>query len=271
MRATVQAAVLSVATEAKAQLDPATVALLARMTTQPTSARIVLINNLIIGLKNASLWDKLDVFYMMAAHDSQAGRLNWKSGSYTLSAVSSPLFTTDRGYTTDGASSYLNTGLAPSAGAMFQQNSGSIGVYLNSINAQSDASVAMGSIGSVGTAHIIPRTTADAMRSRLNATATATALSSITNRLGFSAIIRPGSANIFGYKDGVAGALVAQASATPSEFSVFIGGANNLGSLSNSINTRFAVAFMGAALTGAELNNLRSAVLTYLTAIGANV
>lgn len=252
-------------------LDPATVALIARMSVQPDAARTTLINNLIVGLKNASLWDKLDVFYMMAAHDAQAGRLNWKSGSYTLSAVSSPLFTTDRGYTTDGASSYLDTGYTPSTGPMFQQNSGSVGIYLNNINAQSDTSVAMGSIGTVGTAHIIPRTTTDAMRSRLNATATVTVLSSITNRLGFSSIIRPNSTNIFGYKDGTASSSVAQASATPSEFSVFIGGANNLGSLSNSINTRFAVAFMGAALTGTELNNLRSAVLTYLTAIGANV
>ena len=64
------------------------------MSVQPTNARKALIDALITSLKSAGVWAKLDVLWIPAAHDSQAGRLNWKSpGTFTLAEVSSPTFT----------------------------------------------------------------------------------------------------------------------------------------------------------------------------------
>src|SRR5262245_5597796 len=58
-----------------------TTALLAAMTVQPNAARQTLINDLIYGLKNAGLWIKIDFFYVLAAHDSQAARIGWKTAA----------------------------------------------------------------------------------------------------------------------------------------------------------------------------------------------
>ncbi len=57
------------------------------------------------------------VLWMLAAHDAQAGRLDWVNehgdGRYDSTVVSAPVFTTDRGYETNGTSSYVSTGFNP--------------------------------------------------------------------------------------------------------------------------------------------------------------
>jgi hypothetical protein len=84
------------------------------MTVRPQGNRAFLISDTIRRLKAAGIWSKLDVFWMLAAHDAQAGRLNWKSpGTYTCSEVNSPTFTADRGFTGNGTTSYLTTGFQP--------------------------------------------------------------------------------------------------------------------------------------------------------------
>lgn len=63
------------------------------------------------ALYAASVWTKIDVMWVLAAHDEQFGRLNWKSpGNFTLTAVNSPVFVTDRSYSGDGVSGLLDTG-----------------------------------------------------------------------------------------------------------------------------------------------------------------
>lgn len=108
-----------------------TAALTSRFTTPPTNTRMRLIDNLIISLKKANVWSKLDAFYMLAAADTQSSLLNWVSTSYNLTAVNSPAFVVDRGYTGDGSTSYLETSFNPTTavGAKFTQNSASQGLW----------------------------------------------------------------------------------------------------------------------------------------------
>lgn len=78
--------------------------LFAAMSVEPDAARKTLINDLIAGLKADGIWAELDLLYVKAAHDAQAGRLNWKNpGTFDLIEVNSPAFHTDRGYTGDGS------------------------------------------------------------------------------------------------------------------------------------------------------------------------
>ena len=88
-------------------------ALVARFSVQPTNARKALIDDLVGDLKTAGVWSKMDALYVLAAHDSQAARQNWIADQYNLTAVSGPTFTADRGYTPDGAASYLDTAFNP--------------------------------------------------------------------------------------------------------------------------------------------------------------
>jgi hypothetical protein len=82
--------------------SPEAEALFAAMTVQPDNARKIIINDMIVALIAAGVWDKLDLFYTMAAHDEQAGRLNWVSpGNDTLATGPgnvAPTFTVDMGY-----------------------------------------------------------------------------------------------------------------------------------------------------------------------------
>lgn len=82
-------------------------ALIARMTTAPTTARETAINTLIKGLKDNGLWAKMDLLYVMAAHDEQAALLNWKGSSFNATN-SRMTFTTDWGFGE-------NTGLSPNS------------------------------------------------------------------------------------------------------------------------------------------------------------
>ena len=108
--------------------------LLDAMTVKPTSTRARQINRLIAALKACGCWTRLDVLYMLAAHDSQAALLNWKSpGTFTLQANNSPTFTADRGYAGDGVSMNLTNAYNPSTfGGAYTLNDAMLGVYVHS-------------------------------------------------------------------------------------------------------------------------------------------
>lgn len=66
--------------EAQAETD----ALVARMEIAPSAARKKLIDDLIVELKSWGIWQKLDLLYILAAHDAQAARLNWVKWTGTV-------------------------------------------------------------------------------------------------------------------------------------------------------------------------------------------
>lgn len=105
--------------------------LVAAMTVAPNGARKALIDTFIGALKTAGLWSKIDVMWVLAAHDEQAGRLNWKSpGNFTLTAVNTVTFTVDRGFAGDGSSGYLDTGWhAGTHAVQFTRDNASVSVY----------------------------------------------------------------------------------------------------------------------------------------------
>lgn len=96
--------------------DAAALALFARMSPTPSTARKTTINNLIVALKGYGIWTKLDVLYLLAADVQLNSLLNWISTSNNATAVSSPSFTADQGFTGDGAAAYLNTGYVGGTG-----------------------------------------------------------------------------------------------------------------------------------------------------------
>jgi len=132
-----------------------TTALLAAMSVQPSGPRTTLINALISSLKTyrtgfgLSFWDALDFLYIPAAHDAQAGRINWKSPSNVGSVVGSPAFQTDRGYTGDSGVSYIDTGKAlATAGFTLTQSNNHIGSVINNVSGAPQST----SVGTVGCA-----------------------------------------------------------------------------------------------------------------------
>jgi hypothetical protein len=77
--------------------------------TLPSASQRILQNQLMISLKNAGVWSKLDTFAVFAT-DGNSGfaLIDWKRLSqYT--AVNSPTFTSNGGFTGNGTSSYIST------------------------------------------------------------------------------------------------------------------------------------------------------------------
>lgn len=235
--------------------DASTTALVARMSSAPDGTRQGRINTLIVALKTAGVWTKIDCLYVLAAHDAQAGLLNWKGATFDLTAVSSPTFTVDRGYNGNGTTSYLESAFTPTtAGGGFVQNSAHLGVYSN-VN----TSAVIGNTSSV----LFTATSPTVATVRLNGAAGATGTT--VAGAGYLLGSREDGTTIKGYKNGVEIINSANASAAMSAETLRVSGR----SPSSSASGRIAVAHWGSALTAVEAAAVNSALSDYLTPIGA--
>lgn len=242
-----------------ADIDAATAALIARMSPAPGAARAALINTLIVSLKTAGVWDLLDVFYILAAHDAQAARLNWKAASLNLTAVNTPTFTTDRGYAGDGSTSYLDTGYNPaSASVGMALNDAHIGVYAR--NNTTDADFDMQ--GTLGTNLGVRARNLTAAQIRV-CSGTSTAFATGGNAPHHIMGIRRDASNQLGFRNGVQDVTAAVAStALPGNITI-------LGNGTIFSDRQMAAAHVGRALSDPQALALSGALQTYMTAVGA--
>jgi hypothetical protein len=244
---------------------PQSVALFAAMTTPPTTARKILINNTIGALLSAGIWSQLDVLYVLAAADNQAARLNWINPSTFMALpVNAPTFAVDRGYTGDGSSSRLRTQYTPSVnGVNFTQNSASIWVW-----SRTQAQGAPRDVGSVtGTtmqSSVSIRNTSDNMSIFINDGTAGTPANS--NSVGFFGSQRVSSTTKRAWGNGAqVGADVTLTSVGLPVTEQWTCGANS---------TSFSTRQQAAAAWGASLSGLESAfynsLLPYMQAVGAS-
>jgi hypothetical protein len=98
---------------------------------KPTHAQQIKHSNLIKGLKYHNIWNSLDVFYnFMNDSNSSFATLNWKNPFlYQVTMVNSPSFTVNQGFLSNGTTSYLNSGWAPTNGVNYTLTDASIFHY----------------------------------------------------------------------------------------------------------------------------------------------
>lgn len=244
-------------------LDASTRSLLDAMAVKPPAPRARQIDRLIRGLKSIGVWDMFDVLYLLAAHDEQAARLNWKNpGVFTLTAVNSPAFTADRGFQGDGATSSLSSTLNLSTfGGQFALNSALVGGYVHLassvVSARDVAATSTASIGASGSGTTYgPARMNDA----------GTVLSTGAPGIGHYAGRRNTSVGREAWKNGV---LVAGPDATASvtvqssTFNVLSTGAAGFS------NARMSAAYAGGAPTDAQMLSMHTTLMVYLQAVGA--
>jgi hypothetical protein len=82
--------------------------------TLPSAGQQTLQNQLVVDLKSAGIWSKLDTFAVFATDgDIDFALIDWiRLSQYT--AVNSPTFTADEGFQGNGTSSYVDTNFNPS-------------------------------------------------------------------------------------------------------------------------------------------------------------
>lgn len=124
-------------------------ALFARMTTQPDATRKEAYDTFYAEAEASGVLAYLDFLYIFAAHDEQAACLNLIADQYNATPVNSPTFVADGYYQGNGTSSYLDTGFNPTTAVSpkFAQNTALIGVW-SGTNSVSTTAYDMGQVGS---------------------------------------------------------------------------------------------------------------------------
>jgi hypothetical protein len=248
-------------------LDGDAQAIIDQMSTPPASARQLLIDDLVTGLKADGIWSKLDALWVMAAHAEQAARLNWKDPLGTaLTAVNSPSFTADQGYTGDGSSAYINTHFAPSLdGANLTQSSGSAGVWVRTVGASGNYLGVTDRTG-VPEHQFRIENNSGTNRSRFNdITWVSYSTPPATNQLLSSN--RSSSSNTQLYTNGSSnGSSTATAIGLP-KYDLYLL-TQNFDGAPNAYNAgQISIVFIGGSLTSAEHANLYSRLNTYMTGL----
>lgn len=247
--------------------DADAVTLFAAMSSEPDATRKALISDTIVGLKSAGIWDKLDALWFMAAHDAQAGRLNWiNPGTHNLTAVDAPTFTVDEGYAGNGTTSHLDTNYVPSTDAVkFTLNDASIGFYM-ATHAGTTTRAPMGARDT--TASTSPRQclviTTTFTVARLNVDNNADQASDLSVATGLHVAQRTDANTVQIYRGGSLLATGTRVSQAVPQYSLFIGASNGGGSAGLLDNRQFSMAMAGASLTAQQQGDLNTIVQSYL-------
>jgi hypothetical protein len=238
---------------ANGNYSPQAVALFARMTNTPSVGRKRLMDTLIKALIAAGVWASLDGLWVPAAADAQAASLNWVANN-AVTLNGGITFTADRGYTGNGTTGWIDTGVTP---ALAVHNSNAAGVYMNQDVNLNSGQLAAGSI------EVFVKATGPQLQGFSEGSS---AFVSVVDGTGYSALTRTDGTTITLQKN-------ATQTASAHSSSGFSGLPTSLMSIAGGValsTGRMAAAHVGSGLTTTQLSNLYAALLSYLTNIGAN-
>lgn len=218
--------------------------------------RKAIVDALIVGLKADGLFTKLDRLWLFAAEDQPSALTDIIADSLAT-AVNSPTFTVDRGYTGNASNMQVDTNFNATTATTpnFVQNSGSFFVWSNTsasdnvpaFNDQSDHTT------------IYPNQTGTAYF-QVNATPYSTN-AAVADGLGFYHANRSASNAEQGYKNGSSVASSAAASVAPANSKFFF-----LGAGANWAGQCCGGGF-GASLDATEAGNLYSRLRNYMNTV----
>ena len=233
--------------------------------TLPSLAQRTKQNKLVVDLKAAGAWSKLDSFAMFATDgNSSFALIDWKRLSqYT--AVNSPTFASNQGFTGNASSSYINTNFNPLSNAtQMTTNSSSFGFYYRT--AGSNSGVGSGAYIAPNSAglYINPTGTGTIMRSWNNSNSGVNAGSN-SSRVGLFHTDRNNSSNIYHIKDGVELANPTLASSNRPNDNLYLLAAN-FGGAAELQNDQISMAFAGASLYSVR-SDFNTAISTYLSSL----
>lgn len=212
------------------------------------------IDTTIRDLKDAEIWDLLDIFYCLIAHDEQTAFLNWKNpAAFVVTKTNSPTFEAWHGATTDGSTNYLDSNYAPATNAIsLTQDSATYFTWLYSLDTSVGNGTVLGASGGGNVTRIRPDDGAGNSNYRVNDATNASTAILVPGSKGYHAVDRTSSSSISAYATSVGGIL------RKSDFSRTSGGlpTNNvtLGQAASSY-AKCNAAFFGAGASLGEAGN----------------
>jgi hypothetical protein len=236
-----------------------------------SAGRLTLVSNLIVSLKSAGVWTKLDRLWLFAGENTQSATIDL-AALQTAVPTNSPTFTVDRGYTTNGSSSYVDTNFNPSSGTPNYALNSAHMTFWNRLNKAATATVEMGD-ATVATGHV---TSVSVKWSdgntyfAVNDSNGDGGRAAPANVVGFWAASRVDSATGTVYQNGSSLGDNGQASVAIPIYTFLVGASRSAGSTPSNFSTcQYASASLGAGLDSTEVSAYYSALSTYMTAVGA--
>lgn len=119
--------------------------------TLPSSGQQTLQNTLLVALKSAGVWAKLDRFTVYATDgDQDYACINWKApGTRNTTRINSPGFTANKGFTSGVNGTFLDTNFTPSTDAvqMADDSASFGGWFTENINSSTSLEIVSGTSG----------------------------------------------------------------------------------------------------------------------------
>jgi hypothetical protein len=245
------------------RLSIETLTAIGSFTVMPSGDRIRLYDVFFRRLLTDNLWGRYSLLYLFAAHHEQAGRVNLKSpGTGDITAMNSPTFTVDEGFTGDSSSSYLTTGVNwNSVTALDDSHAGAW--VIGGAGATTSDDQLIGTAPAGGAPRILVRISSSNLQATLDTAALST-LGSISSVLGHWVVSRRGDTDLEAYRNGSSNGTSATASGTvpasPVDFLAHGG---------NRSDFQIACGHVGYGLTDTDAANEHTAFNEFLAAVGA--
>jgi hypothetical protein len=225
--------------------------------TLPSASQQVKQNTFLNTLISSGVWAKLDTLFVLA-NDGGASFacINWKNPSGTKATlVSSPTFTTNQGFNSNGSSSYIDTNFnASTQGVNFTNNIA--GEFAYQVGATSGP--VFGTIGGGGDAVLM----ADVVNQRFNMLATNLTFSADMTGNGFKLINRTSAIDVVLFNETTQLNRITTTAARISQNRRILNAQN----MFLNTNGRVSIYGNGASLVSEALT-LRTAIVTYLTSL----
>jgi hypothetical protein len=235
--------------------------------TAPSSGRRAAVDALISGLITDGVWSKIVALEVLAGHDQTFASMEWKGASKKVAVFAgSPTYTVDSGWTLDGTSQSLTSGLNPTTLALAQDQVG-WGLW---IAAGTSINPACGISGSTGNRFNINKAGSGAISGACSAAAsTLHGVAGAAARASNHYIQRNASATTVDYYvNGAVDTLgLSQTSAAVQNADLLLG--QNGSTVTWASDRYWAMYFTNGALTSTDISNLHTRLATYKTAVGA--
>lgn len=227
-----------------------TVRVLNALPTKPSSSYVLAMDRAFARLKASGILATYDYLQVYAAATSGNAAINWVTpGTYNVASATAT-FTALQGYQGDGATTFVDTGYAPTGLGGRKMLQDSTNVFLHSRTAAQGAGNDMGARSGAFLMFAILRNLADIANGRVNE-AVSQNFGTVTDGSGFFAFGRPNASIMNGWRNGVklSGGDVAQVSSgLPGAGNIYVCAANG-GTFSA---RQFALSGGGGALTDAQ-------------------
>jgi hypothetical protein len=149
-------------------------------------------NQLVIDLKNAGAWSKIDCLYLFAtASNSNFARIDWKNFTHTATLFTAPTFISGKGFQGNGSSSYIDTNFNPvTDGVNYTQNNASRYIFMDTAS----GTAALDGIETVNTNRMLRSTVSTQTINQ--GSSTLNSVFNFTNVKGMKSIHRTSATNV---------------------------------------------------------------------------